>query len=473
MPSVVCGRTQAWQCLSFIVSWLCSDVGVRNATAPTLTLPRAGSGTGEGSLVSSACGRTQAVHTLLFSVVGWLCSLLCVPCSPSYAASVRAIRQITTPEMTRLVIELSEPASYRLIPFGARHEYGTPERLHFEILDTQVDPRLGTFALAEGPVVRVRATQASARMARLVLDAPGMTAFGAFWMTNPFRLIIDVRGPARRGPARPNVTAIPTPPVARSKNAPVRVTATPSPTRQTAAPEPTPRRWRIVIDAGHGGIDSGAIGAGGIAEKDAVLSIALLLKSRLASARNIDVILTRQTDAFLRLEERTARANAEKADLFISIHANASTNPEARGVETYYLNNTNDRATLRLAAMENGLRAAVGQGMDNPAASLILSDLIQNFKVQESARLAEMVQKALIAELETRGTPTHDLGVKRGPFYVLVGAGMPCVLAEVSFVTHASEGARLGQRSYQETIADGLLRGIRQFVENAGTTGNL
>lgn len=424
------------------------------------------------NLPSIACERTQAVFTPIF-VLACLCLVLAVPQSPSYAASVQAIRQITTPEMTRLVIELSEPASYRLVPFSARREYGTPERLHVEILDTRVDPRLASFGFADGPVVRMRATQASARVARLVLDAPGMEAFGAFWMTNPFRLIVDVRGPARRGPARPSVAARPAAPASRRNDAALRTTATPSPTRPVASPVPTQRRFRIVIDAGHGGSDAGAIGVGGIAEKDAVLAIALLLKSRLASSGNIDVVLTRQTDVFLRLEERTARANAEKADLFISIHANASTNPEAYGVETYYLNNTNDRATLRLAAMENGLRAAVGQEMDNQAASLILSDLIQNFKVQESVRLAEIVQKSLIAELEMRGSPTRDLGVKRGPFYVLVGAGMPCVLAEVSFMTHAREGARLGQRSYQEAIADGLLRGIRQFVENAAPIGNL
>lgn len=406
-----------------------------------------------------------------------LSAALSLLCSPVEAATVRGIRQVTTPESTRLVIELSEAASYRLIPVDARRDLGTPVRLHLEILGTQIDPRLATVDLAEGPVVRLRATQASARVARLILDVPEMTAFGAFWMADPFRLIVDVRGGerARKRQPTPAMAVAPTParPRATAPTTGARLPTSPPPSPPPPSPSATPRRFKILLDPGHGGKDAGAVGVGGVAEKDIVLSIALLLKSRLASSGDIDVALTRQTDIFIPLEERTARANVERADLFISIHANASTNPDARGIETYYLNNTNDRATLRLAAMENGLSGAVGQQMESHEASLILSDLIQNFKVQESAQLAGMVQKSLIGELEARGTPAHDLGVKRGPFFVLVGAAMPCVLAEVSFVTHPTEGARLAQRSYQEAIADGLLRGIRQFVENAGATGNL
>src|SRR4029077_9435799 len=135
-----------------------------------------------------------------------------------------------------------------------------------------------------------------------------------------------------------------------------------------------------VVDPGHGGKDPGALGIGGIAEKDVVLAIAQGLKARLEATPDIDVVLTREQDAFLSLEERTARANTERADLFISIHANASENTSLSGVETYYLNNTNDHATIRLAQMENGWRTVTGHARYDRDASFILSDLIQRYK---------------------------------------------------------------------------------------------
>jgi N-acetylmuramoyl-L-alanine amidase len=228
-----------------------------------------------------------------------------------------------------------------------------------------------------------------------------------------------------------------------------------------------------VIDPGHGGKDPGALGPGGVAEKDIVLAIAVRLKERLAALPDTDAVLTRDRDIFLALEERTARANAEQADLFVSIHGNASPNPALSGVETYYLNNTGDRATLRLAAMENGLRSMTGRNSRDRDAALILSDLIQNYKIQESVQLAEALQHGIGAALAAHGTPAADLGVKRGPFYVLVGAGMPCALAEVSFLTNPREGEHLAQPAYQESIAEGLLRGIERFVENSRAAQNL
>jgi N-acetylmuramoyl-L-alanine amidase len=230
---------------------------------------------------------------------------------------------------------------------------------------------------------------------------------------------------------------------------------------------------KIVLDPGHGGKDPGALGVGGIVEKDVVLAITKRLRDRLLAEPDIDVVLTRDSDVFLRLEERTALANAEHADLFISIHGNASTNASASGAETYYLNNTDDHATLRLAAMENGLRSMTGQGGDSSDVALILSDLIQNYKVQEAVRLAQDLQSSLVSSLRVYGAGANDLGVKRGPFYVLVGAGMPGVLVEVAFLTNPEEGARLAESGYQDAIADGLLRGLRRSVEGMRTAGNL
>jgi N-acetylmuramoyl-L-alanine amidase len=310
----------------------------------------------------------------------------------------------------------------------------------------------------------------------LILDVPGLTDFGVFPMLDPFRLVIDVRGTPR--PAAPPVVAKPAgaaPQTSAKSAAPSRapeMAARP----ERAAPTPgaaAPHRVKIVLDPGHGGKDPGALGPGGVAEKDIVLAIALRLKARLAALPDTEVVLTRDRDVFLALEERTGRANAEHADLFISIHGNASPNVALSGVETYYLNNTNDRATLRLAAMENGLRSMTGHDSRDHDASLILSDLIQNYKIQESVQLAEALQHGIVGTLAAHGTPAGDLGVKRGPFYVLVGAGMPCALAEVSFLTHPREGVRLTQPAYQDSIADGLLRGIERFVENSRAAENL
>jgi N-acetylmuramoyl-L-alanine amidase len=393
-------------------------------------------------------------------------------------ATVRAVRQITTPATTRLIVELSAPVHYRLERAAPRPDLGIPARLYVDFEGARLEnASVVPTGFAEGPLLRLRASRREATTLRLILDVPGLTAFDAFPMTDPFRLIVDVQGTPRAAPPPAVAAPAPTPPPAPVNPTTVpRVGAMAATRRERPAPTPgvaAPRRVKIVIDPGHGGKDPGALGPGGIAEKDVVLAIALRLRDRLAAVPDTDVVLTRDRDVFVPLEARTARANAERADLFVSIHGNASPNPELSGVETYYLNNTNDRATLRLAAMENGLRSMTGHDNRDRDASLILSDLIQTYKIQESVLLAEALHHGIGAALVAHGTPAADLGVKRGPFYVLVGAGMPCALAEVSFLTHPREGERLAQPAYQESIAEGLLRGIERFVENSRAAENL
>jgi N-acetylmuramoyl-L-alanine amidase len=391
-----------------------------------------------------------------------------VAAQASTAATLRAVRQIIAPASTRLIIELSEPVHYRLQRIAARRELGVPARLYIDFLDTRLATALPS-ELPGGPLLRLRASQRDATTTRLILDVPGLSDFGCFPIPDPFRLVVDVRGTPRAVPRRSETLRAET-----RRNDVARAAPRPQPVVGTAPPSPAlpQRHLKVVLDPGHGGKDPGALSRDGVAEKDITLSIARHLKTLLA-APDIDVVLTRDSDAFLALEERTARANAEEADLFISIHANASPNRYLSGVETYYLNNTNDRATIRLAQMENGLRGLTGHDGGDREVALILSDLIQSYKIQESVALAETIQDALVGALDARGTPVNNLGVKRGPFYVLVGAGMPCVLVEVSFVTNPLEGARLAQPSYREAIAEGLLRGIRRFVENARVAENL
>jgi N-acetylmuramoyl-L-alanine amidase len=215
---------------------------------------------------------------------------------------------------------------------------------------------------------------------------------------------------------------------------------------------------KIVLDPGHGGKDPGAIGAGGIAEKDVVLRIAKKLALKLRRELGIQVVLTRQDDRFVALEDRTATANAEDADLFISLHMNASPNSDARGVETYYLDNTTDEAAIRLAARENGTARKNVSDLQ-----FILSDMTQNMKLEDSVTLAHRLQGAVVNSVGGHMREIRDLGVKKALFYVLVGARMPSVLVEMFFITHREEGRAMNQNRLQDAMADALYDGIQQY----------
>jgi N-acetylmuramoyl-L-alanine amidase len=223
-------------------------------------------------------------------------------------------------------------------------------------------------------------------------------------------------------------------------------------------------RPRIVLDPGHGGQDPGAQGYA--TEKDVTLVIARELATLLRDRLNAEVVLTRTGDTTLTLAERTTFANNLKADLFLSIHANSSESQRLHGVETYYLNNTGDRATIRLAAMENGLDPLAPKEGSSEL-RYILSDLVQVGKLEESATLAGAVQRSLVRRLRTEYPDVGDLGVKQGPFYVLVGAYMPCALVETSFLNHPAEGRRLAGPRYQQAVVEGLAAGVEAFLANA------
>jgi N-acetylmuramoyl-L-alanine amidase len=218
---------------------------------------------------------------------------------------------------------------------------------------------------------------------------------------------------------------------------------------------------RIVIDAGHGGHDSGTLGPGGIEEKDVVLDVALRLGRLLKDRLGADVIYTRSDDTFIPLETRTAIANQAQADLFISIHANSSPDTDARGVEVYYLNFTTSADALEVAAREN---ASSDESIHQ------LSDLVKKIalqdKINESRAFAEDVDQSLYAGLE-RGNPgLKDRGVKKAPFVVLIGANMPSILAEISFLTNPESAQELRQPRYRERIAESLYRGVDRYVSS-------
>ncbi len=210
------------------------------------------------------------------------------------------------------------------------------------------------------------------------------------------------------------------------------------------------------------------MGVGGIAEKDIVLSIAKKLAKKLKREMGIEVVLTRQTDSFIPLEDRTAIANAEDADLFISLHVNSSPNPHARGIETYYLNNTDDEAAIRLAARENGTSR---RGISD--LQFILSDLTQNSKLEDSITLAHRIHSSIVSQMGQKHGEVKDLGVKKALFYVLVGAHMPSVLVELFFITNKTEARALTRQAYQDTIVDALYDGIKKYHQSTLVVKNL
>ncbi|MBK6690347.1 MAG: N-acetylmuramoyl-L-alanine amidase [Deltaproteobacteria bacterium] len=238
---------------------------------------------------------------------------------------------------------------------------------------------------------------------------------------------------------------------------------------------------RVMIDAGHGGKDQGAVGVGGVEEKDVNLAIAKKLGEQL-ERKGLKVSYTRTTDKFLSLRDRSVIANKSGADLFISVHANAHTKKKIHGIETYYLNVTGDRYASRLARRENALEEEEGESPEPgvgaaedagelPTGSLgqdlrlILADLAMRSATSESRRLAGFVQGSLVGNLRRQHDDVKDLGVKHALFYVLLGTRMPSVLIETGFVTHATEGRRLASDKYQDEVARSIAQGVLRFVE--------
>jgi N-acetylmuramoyl-L-alanine amidase len=216
---------------------------------------------------------------------------------------------------------------------------------------------------------------------------------------------------------------------------------------------------RIVIDAGHGGHDSGTTGPGGIEEKEVVLDVALRLGKLLKQRLGADVIYTRDNDTFIPLETRTAIANKAQADLFLSIHANSSPDSSARGVETYYLNFTTSPDALEVAARENAVSDESIHELSDLVKKITLKD-----KIDESREFAADVQKSLYDDLEEGNPGMRDRGVKKAPFVVLIGANMPSILAEISFLTNSADARELQQPAYRERIAESLYRGVARYI---------
>ncbi len=384
----------------------------------------------------------------------------------SVRATLLRVRYWSSDEYTRVVVDLDKE-----VPYAPAHllrpdpELGTPPRLYVDFKRTRLsdsfkehgnEEEYGCYSLpiGDGLLKKARAGQYRQDVARVVLDIKKLDHFNAFALPGkPFRYVLDVYGEPREN--RPAVAEGPREQLQKPSDGP-------GPLRRV----PPANKFIVVLDAGHGGRDPGAVGPSGAREKDITLALAELTKARLEKKRDdVQVVLTRKDDAFLGLVDRTALANTLNADLFVSIHCNASTNSAARGVETYFLDNTTDRAALKLAAKENFVdESELMDSMDTT--NLILADLITASKVEDSVPLARSVQKHVVSSLHARWADVPDKGVKKAPFWVLTGATMPCVLAEVSFISNRTEERRLSSLSYQRTAAEGIADGIISYLDS-------
>ncbi len=250
--------------------------------------------------------------------------------------------------------------------------------------------------------------------------------------------------------------------------------APPRPAAPIAVPEAVPAALTIVIDPGHGGAETGAVGPGGLQEKDVTLQIARRLAMALPRVLSCRVVLTRDSDIAIPLDDRTAVANHEKADLFLSVHANSSRAPGARGSESYYLSlEASDKLSQEIASRENQPALSGGPGSTptaaparNPDLDFILWDLAQTAHLKESSELAEATQEELNVL-----SGTENRGVKQAPFRVLVGATMPAVLVETAFISNAEEEKKLGAPAFQQSVADAVARAIGRFFERRKAGG--
>lgn len=374
------------------------------------------------------------------------------PVIPPNKAAVTAIRFLSWQNYTRVMLELSQEARYEVRRLKEDPAKGVPARLYVDIQGARVAmTSKDAIPVDDGLLSQVRIGQYSEDIVRVVLDMTNLGAHNAFVLPGPYRLVIDIYGQKALAPTAPIVAPAIRDDLAKSK-------VLDRSGKPVASAPPIQGLRKIVLDPGHGGKDPGAIGNGGIAEKDLVLTIARKLAAKLKKEMNVQVVLTRNDDRFVPLEDRTALANAENADLFISLHMNASPNSDARGIETYYLDNTSDEAAIRLAARENSTARKNVSDLQ-----FILSDMTQNLKLEDSITLAHRLQGAAVGGMGKVLGEVKDLGVKKALFYVLVGARMPSVLVEMFFISNREEGHAMSQGLYQDAMVDALFDGIQKY----------
>ena len=371
---------------------------------------------------------------------------------PGALAEVMEIRFWSSPSYTRVVIDVESEVAYTHHLLKEDPTNAKPMRLCIDLNHARIGyglkPRV---PIADDLLSGVRAAQYSPNTVRLVLDIKSIDDFKIFSLRNPFRIVVDVS-------SVPMMAVSKTPSKKRFKHELAKPGG--KVPKGALAKQLALGVKRIVIDPGHGGKDPGAIGyLKCVREKNVTLEISRRLAKKIRHRLGCEAILTRNADIFLSLEERTAIANTKNADLFISIHTNANKRKACRGIETYFLNLATDEDAILVAARENATSANNISDLQT-----ILSDLMKNAKMDESSRLAGHVQETLVKRLKAVYSRITDKGVKQAPFYVLLGAEMPCILIEAAFITNPRECRRLNTARYQEDIADAIVTGIQHYV---------
>ncbi len=389
-----------------------------------------------------------------------------VQAAPDSPSGVTGIRFWSFTDTTRIVVETT--GEFELHSDRATN----PSRLFFDLIGARMrmgGKRQHTIAVGDRLLKQIRVAETMPAVTRVVFDLEAGAEFTASQLTNPDRLIIELRGAS--GPAQAE-TELPlnkvTPPVLPRQTP--RTDVLPDPTAVLKPPKPAKlsgsrlltrvlglKIGRIVIDPGHGGHDTGTAGTGGLLEKDLVLDVAKRLGALIETRMKAEVVYTRSDDTFIPLESRTHIANERRADLFLSIHANSSPATSSSGVETYYLNFTTSQSALEVAARENATSQSAVYELRNLLQKIALQD-----KVDESREFAGKVQQALVSS--SARANFRDRGVKKAPFVVLIGASMPSVLAEIGFISNPRDEALFKKPDFRQRIAEGLYKGLSQYA---------
>jgi len=397
--------------------------------------------------------------------------------------SVDNVRYWEGTNSVRVVVDLSAEAEFK------QGDAKSPDRVFIDIARARLNAGLAgkPLPVQSGLLQQIRVGQNDPSTVRIVLDVGAIGRVTSFALHDPDRLIIDVLGDSTPVPAtalRPTV-AVEKTTTPESVPESRKVAAAPVREPMTADAKPEPKQpanemvivpakpasngdrslvrslglkvQRVVIDPGHGGHDTGTVGPSGYTEKELVLDISKRLKELIEKELGAEVVLTRDDDTFIPLETRTAIANQESGDLFVSIHANSSRVRTVRGVETYYLNLTTSREALDVAARENAASEHSIHELQELSKKILLQD-----KVEESRELARAIQKGMAG----RKNPGMDRGVKHAPFVVLMGANMPSILAEISFISNPQEEKLLKTTDYRQTIAQSLFAGVKSYSES-------
>jgi len=386
------------------------------------------------------------IFSFLFGLLLFCASLVLLFSQSDTRVEISNLRYHTHPSFTRIVIDIGQLREYN------SNQLTSPVRFYVDIYQTKLNPILQgkTIKVDNAYIQQIRIAQRTNSTVRVVvdLDINSVERYEVFPLPDPFRIVVDIYSKEASSTALAPKVGTPAKPT----------TSGYSMTRQLGL-----GIQRIVIDPGHGGKDPGCIGKENTYEKDIVLDVCTRLKKLLLQNKGLEIILTRETDIFIPLENRAVIANQKKADIFISVHANSYPNRKRAGVETFYLNFNQDPDVLKVAAQENATTTKnISQQRET------LEKIIRTNKLMESRDLANRLQKSLVMQIASKYQDIKNLGVKGGPFWVLIGGEMPSVLVEISHLSNPLEEERLNTTQYRQTVAQGIYEGILQYIQSLG-----